>query len=46
MMHVFILAAIAALGQAPVLDDQSFERWRDSIRPPGQGRVLPGDPLA
>lgn len=35
MMHAFLFAAIAALGQAPapVLDDQSFERWRDYIRP-------------
>ena len=33
MMHTFMFAAIAALGQAPVLDDQSFERWRDYIRP-------------
>ena len=33
MMHAFIFAAIAVLGQSPVLDDQSFERWRDYIRP-------------
>lgn len=33
MMHTFLFAAIAALGQAPVLDDQSFERWRDYVRP-------------
>jgi hypothetical protein len=33
MMHAFIFAVIAALGQAPVLDDQSFDRWRDYIRP-------------
>ena len=24
---------IAAQGQVPVLDDQSFERWRDYVRP-------------
>ena len=33
MMHAFIFAATAALGQGPVLDQQSFERWRDYIRP-------------
>ena len=33
MIYAFVLAAIAALGQAPVLDEQSFERWRDHIRP-------------
>ena len=33
MMHAFLFATIAALGQAPILDDQSFERWRDYIRP-------------
>jgi hypothetical protein len=33
MIHSLIIAAIAALGQAPVLDDRSFERWRDYIRP-------------
>ena len=33
MLHSFLFAAIAALGQAPVLDDQSFERWRDYVRP-------------
>jgi hypothetical protein len=33
MMHTFMFAAIAALGQAPVLDDQSFGRWRDYVRP-------------
>jgi hypothetical protein len=25
--------SIAAQGQVPVLDDQSFERWRDYVRP-------------
>ena len=33
MMHTFLFAAIAALGQVPVLDDQSCARWRDSVRP-------------
>jgi hypothetical protein len=33
MIHTLIFAAIAALGQVPALDDQSFERWRDYVRP-------------
>ncbi len=33
MMRAFIFAATAALGHAPVLDEQSFERWRAYIRP-------------
>ena len=33
MRYTVIPGAIAAQGQEPVLDDQSFERWRDYIRP-------------
>jgi hypothetical protein len=33
MTHVFLFAALTALGQAPALDDQSFARWSDYIRP-------------
>ena len=33
MIHVFLFAALTALGQAPALDDQSFARWSDYIRP-------------
>jgi hypothetical protein len=32
-MHTLLIAAIAALAQVPVLNDQSFERWRDYVRP-------------
>ena len=33
MRHVVISGPIDAQGQVPVLDDQSFERWRDYVRP-------------
>jgi hypothetical protein len=33
MSHSFVYRAIAALKQVPVLDDQTFERWRDYVRP-------------
>jgi hypothetical protein len=33
MIPTVLLASVAALGQAPALDDQSFERWRDYVRP-------------
>lgn len=35
MMHALLFAALATLGQAqaPELNDQSFERWRDLVRP-------------
>ena len=33
MMHTLLFAAIATLGQVPELNDQSFERWRDHVRP-------------
>jgi hypothetical protein len=33
MIHAFLFAALTAVGQAPSLDDQSFARWRDFIRP-------------
>ena len=33
MGYMVIPGAIAAQGQVPVLDDQSFERWRDYICP-------------
>src|SRR5436305_8424790 len=33
MMHTLLFAVLATLGQVPVLDDQSFERWRDYVRP-------------
>ena len=33
MRHAVIPGPIAAQGQVPVLDDQSFERWRDYVRP-------------
>jgi hypothetical protein len=33
MMYTFLFTAIVALGQVPALDDQSFERWRDYVRP-------------
>ena len=33
MRYTVIPGAIAAQGQVPVLDDQSFERWRDYVRP-------------
>ena len=33
MRYTVIPGAIAAQGQVPVLDDQSFERWRDYLRP-------------
>ena len=46
MMHTFLFAAIAARGRRPCLDDQSFERWRDYIRPQVKEECLPGDPLA
>ena len=33
MRYEVIPGPIAAQGQVPVLDDQSFERWRDYVRP-------------
>jgi hypothetical protein len=33
MRDAVIPGPIAALGQVLVLDDQSFERWRDYVRP-------------
>jgi hypothetical protein len=33
MRYAVIPGPIAAQGQVPVLDDQSFERWRDYVRP-------------
>jgi hypothetical protein len=33
MMHTLLFAALATLGQAPELNDQSLPRWRDLIRP-------------
>jgi hypothetical protein len=33
MMHTFMQAEVEAQGQVPVLDDQSFARWRDHVRP-------------
>jgi hypothetical protein len=33
MKYTVIPGPIAARGQVPVLDDQSFERWRDYVRP-------------
>ena len=33
MMHMLLFAALATLGQVPELNDQSFERWRDYVRP-------------
>jgi hypothetical protein len=33
MKYAVIPGPIAARGQVPVLDDQSFERWRDHVRP-------------
>jgi hypothetical protein len=36
MIHVFLFAAITALGQAPALDNLSFARWSDYIRPRGK----------
>jgi hypothetical protein len=33
MIHAFVIAAIATLGQVPTLDNQSLERWRDYVRP-------------
>ena len=33
MRYTVIPGPIAAQGQVPVLDDQSFERWRDYVRP-------------
>jgi hypothetical protein len=32
-MRTLTLVAIVGLGQMPVLDDQSFERRRDYVRP-------------
>jgi len=32
-VHAFILAAIIMHGQMPLLDDKSYEQWRDDIRP-------------
>jgi hypothetical protein len=36
MMHTLLLAALATLGQVPELNDQSFEKWRDYVRPQAQ----------
>jgi hypothetical protein len=33
MRYAVIPCPIAAQGQVPVLDDQSFERWRDYVCP-------------
>jgi hypothetical protein len=33
MTHTLLFAVLATLGQVPELNDQSFERWRDYIRP-------------
>jgi hypothetical protein len=33
MRYAVTPGPIAAQGQVPVLDDQSFERWRDYVRP-------------
>ena len=33
MTHTLLFAALASLGQVPELNDQSFERWRDQVRP-------------
>jgi hypothetical protein len=33
MLHSLLFASITALGQVPVLDDKSFDRWRDYVRP-------------
>ena len=33
MRYTVIPGPKAAQGQVPVLDDQSFERWRDYVRP-------------
>src|SRR5258708_17929851 len=33
MMHTLVFAALTTLGQVPELNDQSFERWRDYVRP-------------
>jgi hypothetical protein len=33
MIHAFLFAALTALGQVPTLNNQSFARWRDYIRP-------------
>ena len=36
MMHTLLFAALATLGQVPELNDQSFEKWRDYVRPQAQ----------
>ncbi|MGE3820869.1 MAG: hypothetical protein AB7I30_15755 [Isosphaeraceae bacterium] len=36
MMQALLFAALTTLGQAPELNDQSFERWRDHVRPQAQ----------
>src|SRR4051812_22213776 len=33
MLHTLLFAALTTLGQVPELNDQSFERWRDYVRP-------------